>query len=420
MALYILGIAICAAAVLQMGMWISSSLSKEFFNRSQLSAASKLVEIQIKNASTSRLDELPGGDWKGYREFYVDRLEKHLGSVTSVYLKPVDEKPIASFKPGQHLSFKFHVPGHAKPIVRCYSLSMGPGKDYYRISVKAIASPPEQPELPPGIASNFINHQWMEGDRVQVKAPSGSFFLDEHSKAPVILLAGGIGITPMLSMLEHLNNKSSDRLVVLFYGVRNSKEHTFKNRIQKIAREHPSVHVVNCYSKPGPDDQENIDYHVNGFVSAELIKQLLPNNRCQFYVCGPPAFMNSVRDGLVEWEVPESRILSEAFGPASIKKEEVNADAGDNAANRSKSTVVNFVGSEKQIQWSEQFDSILELAEANDVPVDSGCRAGSCGTCTTRVLAGKVSYPEGMVPECGMDECLPCVAKPNGKLELDI
>ena len=282
MALYILGIAICAAAVLQMGMWISSSLSKEFFNRSQLSAASKLVEIQIKNASTSRLDELPGGDWKGYREFYVDRLEKHLGSVTSVYLKPVDEKPIASFKPGQHLSFKFHVPGHAKPIVRCYSLSMGPGKDYYRISVKAIASPPEQPELPPGIASNFINHQWMEGDRVQVKAPSGSFFLDEHSKAPVILLAGGIGITPMLSMLEHLNNKSSDRLVVLFYGVRNSKEHTFKNRIQKIDREHPSVHVVNCYSKPGPDDQENIDYHVNGLVSAELIKQLLPNNRCQF------------------------------------------------------------------------------------------------------------------------------------------
>ena len=130
--------------------------------------------------------------------------------------------------------------------------------------------------------------------------------------------------------------------------------------------------------------------------------------------------MNSVRDGLVEWEVPESRILSEAFGPASIKKEEVNADAGGNAANRSKSTVVNFVGSEKQIQWSEQFDSILELAEANDVPVDSGCRAGSCGTCTTRVLAGKVSYPEGMVPECGMDECLPCVAKPNGKLELDI
>ena len=122
----------------------------------------------------------------------------------------------------------------------------------------------------------------------------------------------------------------------------------------------------------------------------------------------------------MEWEVPESRIQYEAFGPASIKKKQRITGQTDGAVNQIKGPVVNFVESEKQATWSDDFESVLELAEANDVPMDSGCRAGSCGTCATKLLKGKVSYPEGMTPECSADAILPCVAKPDGKLELDI
>ena len=417
MALYILGIAICAAVVLQMGMWISSSLSQRKFNRSQLDAAKKLVELQIKSASSSRLNDLPIGSWNGYREFFVDRLEKNVEMVTSVYLKPVDGKPIVGFNPGQHLSFRFQIPGHPKPVVRCYSLSIGPGKNYYRISVKSVPAPADQTDVAPGLVSNFINSQLMQGDRIEVRAPSGSFFLDDNSNAPVVLLAGGIGITPMLSMIDQLVAQSTDRLVVLFYGVKNGREHTFKEYFQQVAKKNSNIHVVTCYSEPDAADRLNIDYQVEGFVSIELIRQLLPDNRCQFYMCGPPPFMNSIRDGLVAWSVPANRIMFEAFGPASIKKSQAEQKSSLRIASEA---IVKFSESGKQAAWSDQYDSILEMAESNGVPLDSGCRAGSCGTCATRLINGKVSYADGVEPECEPGEFLPCVAKPNGNLELDV
>jgi Na+-transporting NADH:ubiquinone oxidoreductase subunit NqrF len=224
----------------------------------------------------------------------------------------------------------------------------------------------------------------------------------------------------MLSMLDHLVSQSSKRLIVLFYGVRNSKEHTFKDYFRQMSSQHDNVHVVNCYSEPLAEDQLNVDYQVQGFVSIDLIRQLLPDNRCQFYLCGPPPFMQSIRDGLLDWQVPENRIRFEAFGPASIKKASKPSDAADPKVTKDgPKSVVKFVETSSHCFWNCGFDSILELAEANDITLDSGCRAGSCGTCITKLLKGKVVYPDGVEPECGPGECLPCVAKPDGDIELD-
>ena len=416
---YILGIAICLAAILQMGMWITVTLQQSSENRKNFETLRQQVQQQINDAVEDRKNQSAvesTGVWNGYREFFVSRLTKEVEAVTSVYLKPVDGKPIVEFKPGQHLTFKFNIPGESKPQVRCYSLSSAAKADHYRISVKAM--PANGSENPPGRVSNFVNKILMEGDRVEVKAPGGAFYLDETGSSPIILLAGGIGITPMISMIDHLVSRDSQRLIVLFYGVRNGRDHAFKDYLSRIANKYSNVHVVSCYSAPEPNEREGTDFHTAGFVSIDLIKQLLPSNQCRFYLCGPPPFMKSLYEGLTGWEVPENRINFEAFGPASLKKKS-KAEESSSESNTTSSQVT-FAESEKQLSWNSDFDSILEMAEANDVPMDSGCRAGSCGTCQTKLLNGKVKYVDGVQPDCETGQCLPCVAQPDGDIELDI
>lgn len=415
---YVLGIAICLAAILQMGMWISGTLQHNHQNRQNFAALRQQIKQQIEEASVDRKNQRAiqtSGCWNGYREFFVDRLEKEVDSVTSVYLKPLDGKTIVDYLPGQHLTLKFKVPGESKPLVRCYSLSSGPNQDYYRISVKAVAA--NGAERPPGKVSNFVNKTLMVGDRVEIKAPSGSFHLDQTGTMPIILLAGGIGITPMISMIDHLVAQDSQRLIVLFYGVRNGREHAFKDYLSRVVNKYSNVYAVNCYSEPEAIDREGIDFHTKGFVSSELIQQLLPNNNCRFYLCGPPPFMKSLHEGLLKWKVPENRINFEAFGPASIKKAKPHQTNNEAATVASR---VTFSASEKQVQWKPEFDSLLELAEANEIPLDFGCRAGSCGTCQTKLLSGSVEYFDDVEPDCESGHCLPCVAKPLGDINLEI
>ncbi len=406
-----------------MGLWISLSVQQQQQMRKQFDSQRKLIEQRIANANQlrERKDESQEtGHWKGYREFVVDKLVPEAESITSVYLQPIDGKPISTFLPGQHLSFRFAIPGEPKPMVRCYSLSNRPGDEFYRISVKAAPSPPDRPELPAGKVSNYINNQLMENDRLLVRAPSGSFHLDDAANVPVVMLAGGIGITPMVSMLEYLANQNSQRRAILFYGVRSSKEHAFKTRLKQISSSHPNFHVVTCYSNPQPSDQLQRDFDVPGFVSIDLLRKLLPDQQYHFYLCGPPAFMESLHGGLKDWGVPDQRIRFEAFGPATIKKKDASVNNNGATSNTESKTTVKFVASDKSTRWDSTMDSILELAEANEIPIDSGCRAGSCGTCATKLLKGQVVYPRGMEPDCEPGHCLACISKPTTDVELEV
>lgn len=417
----ILGVALCAMALVQLGLWAASSFSSLIHEQKQFHLSRQLLRKQIEAAaiqSNVAHRETENGSWKGFRQFRVHRIAKETELCTSVYLRPIDNKPICDFLPGQHLTLKFTVPGKQKPVVRCYSLSQGPSQREYRISVKAVPPPRDNPQAPAGLVSNFVNQQLVQGDLVEIKAPSGHFHLDVDADFPVVLLAGGVGITPLLSMIDFVIARQPARQVVLFYGSRNGADHAFKSYLAQVQQQFKNIYIVNAYSDPNSEDVQGTDFHVKGFISMDLIKQVLPNQSYHFYMCGPPPFMDSVYNGLSEWGIPESRIHFEAFGPASIGKSR-NKKSTAEEKSTADDTPVKFVVSNVEAVFDSDSDNLLECAEANGVNVDSGCRAGNCGTCQVAIKSGKVCYPDGQEVDCDPGHCLICVAKPDGPVELE-
>ncbi len=354
--------------------------------------------------------------WNGYRKFYIDRKVPEPGGVCSFYLKPHDHRPIPPFEPGQFLTFRLKIPGQVKPVIRCYSLSDSPlERDYYRVSIKKVPPPMDRPDLPPGLSSNFFHDHLNVGDVVDVAAPNGHFFMDTKSERPVVLIGGGVGLTPVLSMLNTIALSESKRETWFFYGVRNKTEHAMADHLRSLTEQHDNINLAVCYSQPTEECVEGHDYQVEGFVSVDLFKSLLPSSNYEFYVCGPPPMMSSITGGLEAWGVPEEDINFEAFGPATVKKTPV-AEHSDAVSG----TTVTFDMSGKSVTWNGDGTSILELAEQNGIDIDSGCRAGNCGTCVTAIKSGKVKYisEPGSPQEEGT--CLVCIAVPDGDVTFNI
>jgi len=356
--------------------------------------------------------------WNGYRKFEIGEKNIEAEGVCSFYLKPHDGKALPPFEPGQFLTFNLPIPAEPKPIVRCYSLSDSPNHpDYYRVSIKRVPPPRDQPEIPPGRSSNYFHDQLNVGDIVDVKAPSGHFYLDTSAHSPVVLIGGGVGLTPVLSMLNTIAESGSKRETHFFYGVVNRGDHAFPEHLNTIAREHENIHLHVCYSKPGKSDIEGEHFQHNGRVSVDLFKEVLESNNFDYYLCGPPPMMNSLVKDLEEWGVPEKNIHFEAFGPASVKKKD---DAPKDGAAAGKTFNVTFARSNKKLQWSADSGSILELAEDNGVTsIDSGCRAGNCGSCITAVKDGGIEYlnDPGSPPDDG--SCHACITVPKSDVVID-
>jgi ferredoxin-NADP reductase len=221
-------------------------------------------------------------------------------------MRPHDGKPLPGFKPGQYLTFQLNIPGKDKPTVRCYSLSDGPRGEYYRVSIKRCPAPRGKPDIPPGLSSNFFHDHVKEGDILDVRAPGGHFFLDLEATGPIVLIGGGIGITPVLSMLNTLvADGTLKRQVHFFLGVRNSKDHPMKAHLEELNKLHDNLTLHVCYSGPEDKDVKDRDYQHGERVSIDLFKRVLPSNNFDFYLCGPPPMMESVVPGLEEWGVPE-------------------------------------------------------------------------------------------------------------------
>jgi uncharacterized protein len=356
--------------------------------------------------------------WSGWRKFRVDGKVLEAESVCSFYLAAHDGRPLPAYLPGQYLTFRLRIPAGARmqKVTRCYSLSDSPHPDYYRVTIKRIAPPPDKPDLPPGLASCHFHDAIQVGDILDVKAPAGHFHLDVEHHGPVVLIGGGVGLTPVLGMLNYLASAPGNREAWFFYGVRNGREHVMKDHLREIASQHHNIKLAVCYSDPLPEDRLGEDYQHAERVSVELFKKVLGVNNFEFYVCGPPPMMESLTRDLGEWGVPEERIHFEAFGPASVRKvAQVTQAALPSAAGGFE---VAFARSNRKIAWSGS-SSLLEFAEANGVRIDSGCRAGSCGTCATAVRDGEVHYLRKPDAEVEKGSCLACIAVPKGALTLD-
>lgn len=366
-------------------------------------------------------------EWDGFREFRVQRrvIEDQCRSVCSFYLVPADGGALPAFKPGQFLTFQLPVAdpatGATKNIVRCYSLSDSPDADYYRVSIKRALPPDGVPDALPGASSNHFHDRVLEGDILQVRAPGGHFYLDQNPGQfddPIVLVGGGIGITPMLSMLGASLKKNPAREVWLFYGVRNRTEQVMKQQLEELARAHANFHLHVCYSKPATGDTLGVDYQHQGHVDVPLLRLTLPLKPYQFYVCGPRGMMETLVPALEQWGVPDHRIHFEAFGPASLSCAARKKHPSSPQPHASPVVAVTFDKSGKCLNWDGSSSFLLDFAEDHEIEVSSGCRAGGCGSCQTTISAGQVEYAEApdFDPEPG--KCLLCVARPKTDLIL--
>ena len=369
-----------------------------------------------------RVEPTPGAAWAGWREFKVRSrgYEDAAQSQCSFTLEPLDGAPLPPFKPGQFLTFSFDVPdsgGGTRTVTRCYSLSDRPDPASYRITIKRVAAPVDQPELPPGVSSNHFHDRVQVGDLLKVKAPSGHFFIDPDASVPAVLVAGGIGITPMMSMLRWCLAEQPCRRVHLVYGLRNGSEHAFKPLLQQLAASHPRFTLTVAYSRPAPDDVAGTDLQHAGHVDVDLLKRTLPHGRHQFYVCGPPAMMRTLVPALAEWGVPREDLHFEAFGPASVKLPGARTDVV--AAAPAAPVEVRFNRSGRTLAWDGQDANLLDFAERHGVQVNSGCRSGGCGTCETHVTSGTVHYDNPPDHDIAPGRCLLCVGRPSSALVLE-
>ncbi len=405
--------AICFALAGAQVAWMASSGWRRRVDaeRKYLAEKESFVDQVATTLRAARAANVRLAGWQGTRRLAVSAIVDEAEGVKSFYLVAPDGRPLPTFEPGQYLTLHLPIGKQGKPVVRCYSLSDRPREQFYRITVKRCPAPVDSPQLPAGLASNWLHDYATVGATIETAAPGGAFFLDPRCDEPVVLVAGGVGVTPLASMLASIATTAPSRTVWLFYGVRNGREHIFRDTLLDLVNENDRITQFVAYSSPDATDRAGIDYTYRGRLTAEIIKGQLPPGKYRYYLCGPPSMMQSLVVGLLELGVSDDRIHFEAFGPASVKRptreivEPVN---------------VRFKNGGDECQWTGEFGSLLELAEAHGIDVEFGCRAGNCGQCAVQVVEGNVEsarQPGVSLPE---GQCLLCISTPTSPVVLEV
>ncbi|MEC3606110.1 NO-inducible flavohemoprotein [Bacillus glycinifermentans] len=273
--------------------------------------------IDIEQKLYKETEQLPGG-WEGYRNFRVDQKVKESSLITSFYLMPEDGQPIASYEAGQYLTIKAEIEGEAYTHIRHYSLSDAPGKEYYRISVKREDA---HGDAPAGIVSTYLHQQVQTGDILKFSAPAGDFVISS-TDLPLVLISGGVGITPLLSMLNKAAEQQPNRQVTFIHSAKNSEFHAFKKHVADLAEKNGNIRFFVCYEAPSSEDRSLQNFDKEGFIDLEWLQSILPGNDADFYFCGPIPFMKAVNGALKQWGVPKNNIHYEVFNPVAILEEE--------------------------------------------------------------------------------------------------
>ncbi|MGG0755800.1 NO-inducible flavohemoprotein [Brevibacillus laterosporus] len=253
------------------------------------------------------------GGWEGFRAFKVDRKVKESDVITSFYLVPQDGEAIALFEPGQYVSVKVDIPGEENTHFRQYSLSDAPGKPYYRISVKREDGKQDQPA---GKVSVYLHEQIQQGDVLLLSAPAGDFVLDQKDDRPVVLISGGVGLTPLVSMLNTLVETNPNRQVTFIHAAQNGQVHAMREHVEELALKHSQLSVHWCYDNPTDLDRATKAFHKEGYVDLSTLEQMVPSKDASFYFCGPTPFMKALYQTLKEYQIAEADIHFEFFGPA--------------------------------------------------------------------------------------------------------
>jgi ferredoxin-NADP reductase/MOSC domain-containing protein YiiM len=354
----------------------------------------------------------PPPAWRGFRPLAVTAMERDSESVVSVYLADPDGAAVPPALPGQFLTLRLTAGDAAPPLLRSYSLSGAPGTRTYRISVK---------REPHGAGSRFVHTRVHAGDVLEAAAPRGTFIL-QPGDSPVLLISAGVGATPVLAMLHALAGTRSARDVWWLHGARNRAEEPFAEESRSLLAGLTRGHRHICYSRPGPGDAEGRDYQTEGRISASVLAALDLPRDADAYICGPAPFMADVSAALAGMGI--GRVHTEAFGAAPGLTPGMTAGQarpphlppGEPGAGPQ----VAFARSGLTVPWGPGYTSLLELAEACDVPVRWSCRTGVCHTCETNLMSGAVSYAPDPVDDPAEGSALICCSSPAGDLVLDL
>jgi ferredoxin-NADP reductase len=258
---------------------------------------------------------------------------------------------------------------------------------------------------------------------LEAKGPSGDFYVVPEENSPVVFIAGGIGITPLLSMIKSIADVNPEREVYFFYGVNEKREHSFQAELSELKKNHPNFSITTFYANAGNGDIKGLDYDYAGFIDVEKICRIIPHTNLDHYICGPAAMMNYVSEYLQKSGVSKEKIRTESFNdPYKNLTQDKDADFGtlEKAAHTTHNGfIVDFIKSNRKLPWDSRYRSILEFAEANDIEISSGCLFGDCGSCLTKVQEGGVKYIHDTTVVPGKGECLPCSSVPVGHLALE-
>ena len=352
-----------------------------------------------------------------YREYTVTRVKPESSTITSFYLQPEGGGQIPCHLPGQFLPIEIEPAAGQGTVQRTYTISNAPNGREYRLSIKRELAP--GPDLPPGLSSSYFHDHVSVGSTFRAMSPRGKFTLDESSNRPIVLLSAGVGITPMISMLEQLDADCAScratRPVWFIHGARNGSEHAFAEKVHGHTQQMPCLTTHFVYSQPGPGDRQAADYDSTGHIDAGLLKQILPFDDYDFYLCGPAAFMTGLYEGLKNLNVPDERIHYEFFGPGAALQAGKPAPSIEDKYGELSPVSVRFERSGIETTWDPTKGSLLDLAEAEGLQPDYSCRSGICQTCATRVIDGEVAYSEPPMVDPEADMALICSSHPVSK-----
>ena len=359
----------------------------------------------------------PPPGWPGFRPLTVTGIRAESRSVFSLRLAAPDGSALPDALPGQFVTVKLRPGGGSgePPLIRSYSLSGEPGTGAYRISVKA---------EPHGAASSWLRAHVRVGDRLETAAPRGTFCLAEGDN-PVLLLSAGVGVTPVLAMLHALARTGSTRQVRWLHGARDGAEHPFAAESRTLLDALPHARAEIFYSRPAPADREGVDYTRTGRLSAERVPELRLPADADAYLCGPEAFMDSMTASLVHAGLDPARVHTEAFGAGPALTPGMKPPGAAPAPHRpagpaGTGPAVAFARSGLTVPWNDRQESLLELAEACDIPVRWSCRTGVCHTCELALLSGQVDYSPDPVEPPSDGDILICCSTPAGGIVLDL
>ncbi|ASJ74113.1 pyridoxamine 5'-phosphate oxidase family protein [Granulosicoccus antarcticus] len=331
-----------------------------------------------------------------WRPFAVTRIQDESEVIRSFYLEPTDGHGLPSFEAGQHLTLRAQIQTSSAAVIRNYTVSSAPGESYYRISVK---------REPDGVMSNHLHQSLKTGDIIEIRAPRGDFFLDPAEHRPAVLLAAGVGITPMMAMAQHVANQGvltrHTRELTILHASQSIEQRAFADQLSQL--ELYSGGKLRYLSYISGSD---------GRINTEVLKSRLALDDYDFMLCGPAAFIQAMYDSLQELGVSDSRIYAEAFGPSSLTRRPEPGVIIEQQLDEADDALVHFTVSDVEQRWNKGDATLLELAEMHGLTPAYGCRSGSCGSCAATLVSGNVTYRTTPSAQRDPDQVLICCAVP--------